>query len=372
MDMDLATVFCPNLDCPARGQTGQGNIGIHSRKEQRLICKQCRKTFTATKGTAFYRLRTPTETVSLVLTLLAHGCPLQAIVVAFGFDERTVAAWFARAGRQAQAVQEHWVEQPRALGQVQADEIRVKQQGQISWRALAMTVGTRRWLAGEVSEQRDLGLVRRLLARVRRCAARVPLLFCTEGFRAYPRASRETFRDPLPTGQPGRPLLRPWKHLGIAQVVKHYVHRRVASVERRIGAGTVAQVEKLRRCSQGGEGVLNTAYIERLNATFRQRLAALTRRSRALARKGSTLEYGMYLIGAVYNFCTAHESLRVAATGSQPTVDRTPAMAARITTQCWSVRELLSCHVPPPRWTPPRQRGRRSRTLQRLIERWCP
>ena len=66
------------------------------------------------------------------------------------------------------------VEQPRDLGQVQADEIRVKQQGKISWMALAMTVGTRLWLAGEVSEQRDLGLVRRLLGRVRRCAARCP------------------------------------------------------------------------------------------------------------------------------------------------------------------------------------------------------
>jgi transposase-like protein/IS1 family transposase len=369
--MDLATVFCPNPACPARGQTGQGNIGMHSRQEQRLICQQCRKTFTATKGTAFYRLRTPAETVSLVITLLAHGCPLQAIVVAFGFDERTVAAWFARAGTQAQAVQEHLVEQPRELGQVQADEIRVKQQGKISWMALAMTVGTRLWLAGEVSEQRNLGLVRHLLARVRRCAARAPLLFCTDGFRAYPRAIRETFRAPFPTGKPGRPHLRSWKSLYIAQVVKHSVQRRVASVERRILAGTAAQVEKLRRRSQGGAGVINTAYIERLNATFRERLASLTRRGRALARKNRTLEYRMYLIGAVYNFCTAHESLRVAATVSQPAVDRTPAMAARITTHCWSVCELLSSHVPPPRWTPPIRRGRRSRTLQRVMERWC-
>src|ERR1043166_9654670 len=148
--MDPARTFCPNLVCAARGQTGQGNIGIHSRKEQRFICTACRKTFTATKGTALYRLRTSAETVSLVITLLAHGCPLQAIVVAFGFDERTVAAWFARAGTQAQAVQEHLVEQPQELGQVQADEIRVKQQGKISCMALAMTVGTRLWLAGEV------------------------------------------------------------------------------------------------------------------------------------------------------------------------------------------------------------------------------
>ena len=78
------------------------------------------------QGTACYRLRTSAETVSLVVTLMAHGCPLQAIVVAFGYDERTVAGWLARDGIQGQAVQEHLVEQPRALEQMQADEIRVK------------------------------------------------------------------------------------------------------------------------------------------------------------------------------------------------------------------------------------------------------
>lgn len=56
--MDPATTFCPNLVWPARGQAGQGTIGIHSRKDKRFLCTECRKTFTATKGTAFYRLRT--------------------------------------------------------------------------------------------------------------------------------------------------------------------------------------------------------------------------------------------------------------------------------------------------------------------------
>ena len=81
------------------------------------------------------------------MTLLAHGCPLQAIVAAFGFDERTIAAWWARSGRQGQAVHEYLVEQPRDLGQVQADELRVKKQGGIVWMALAMMVKTRLWLA---------------------------------------------------------------------------------------------------------------------------------------------------------------------------------------------------------------------------------
>lgn len=119
--MDPTSIFCPNLDCHARGHIGQGNIGIHSQKNQRFICKECRKTFSDTKGTVFYRLRTPAETVVIVVTLLAHGCPVQAIVAAFGVDERTVADWWARSGRQGQAVHEYLVEQPRDLGQVASE-----------------------------------------------------------------------------------------------------------------------------------------------------------------------------------------------------------------------------------------------------------
>src|SRR5713101_6799530 len=306
--MDPTTTFCPNLACPARGQIGQGNIGIHSRKDRRFLCTACRKTFSATKGTAFYRLRTAAETVTLVMTLLAHGCPPQAIVVAFRFDERTVAAWGARAGNQGQAVQEHLVEHPRELGHVQADEIRVKTQGGIVWMALAITVKTRLWLAGEVSAQRGMPLIRRLIERVRRCAARRPLLVCTDGLVSYLRAIRETFRDPVPTGKGGRPRLRPWRNVLIAQVVKRYERRRVVATERRIVDGTPARVETLRRRSQG-DGVINTAYIERLNATFRARLASLARRCRALARHTLTLHEGMFLVGTVYNFCTPHTSL---------------------------------------------------------------
>src|SRR5260370_24839415 len=127
--MDPTTTFCPNVACPARGQTGQGNIGLHSCKDQRFICTECHKTFSATKGTAFYRLRTSAETVSLVVTLLAHGCPRQALVVAFGSDERTVAGWVARGGAQGQAVQEHLVEQTPDLGPGQTGAIPATQHG---------------------------------------------------------------------------------------------------------------------------------------------------------------------------------------------------------------------------------------------------
>ena len=361
--MDPTTVFCPNPHCHARGQTGQGHIGIHAQQAQRFICHACRKTFSARTGTVFYRLRTAAETGALVVTLLAYGCPVQALVAALGFDERTVAAWWARSGRQGQAVHEYLVEQPRDLGQVQADELRVKKQGGIVWMAMALMVQTRLWLGGEVSEQRDLPLIRRLSERVRRCAAHRPLLFCTDGLVSYSRAIRETFRDPVRTGTGGRPRLRPGRNVLIAQVVKHYERCHVVDTERRRVDGTLARVETLRRRSPG-HGVINTAYIERLNATCRERLDPLARRCRALARETLTLHEGMFMVGTVYNFCTPHEGLGRA----QQT---TPAMAAWITDQCWTMQERLSFHVPLPRWVPPKQRGRPSRALQRLIERWC-
>ena len=119
--MDPHDQFCHNPDCSDRGQSGLGNIHIHSRKEQRYCCSTCGRTFAATTGTPFYRLRTATDVVTVVLALLCHGCPLQAIVAAFGFDERTVAQWQARAGEHCQEVHRHLVEQGQVeLGQVQA------------------------------------------------------------------------------------------------------------------------------------------------------------------------------------------------------------------------------------------------------------
>ncbi len=65
---------------------------LQQRKDQRFRYTVYQKTFAATKGAPLCRLRTAAETVSLHVTLLAHGCPLQVIVVAVGFNERTVEA----------------------------------------------------------------------------------------------------------------------------------------------------------------------------------------------------------------------------------------------------------------------------------------
>ncbi len=380
--MDPQTIFCPNLDCPARGRVGRGNIGIHSRKERRYVCHHCHQTFSETKGTLFYRLRSDWNLITLVVTLLAHGCPLQAIVVAFQVDERTVHDWQTRAGQHCERVHNHLIEQPRDLGQVQVDEVRVKQQGQIVWLAMAIQVATRLWLGTTLSMHRDEALLTALMQKVRACALCRPLLVCVDGWRAYPGVVLHVFREAVPWRRLGRPHLRLWDGLVIAQVVKQHQHGHVVGVLHRLAHGTAAQVEALLNQTQGG-GVINTAFMERLNAILRQaqdrhfraRLCGLVRRGRSLTKQVSTLHQGVYVVGTVYNFCTFHASLRlpllVSSRGRRHWVQRTPAMAAGITAHRWSVQELLLSRVPPPRWTPPKQRGRISRATKQLIQQWC-
>ena len=341
--------FCPNAHCHASGRRGGSNIVIHSRKQRRYKCTCCGRTFSETHGTSLYRLKKPAALSVLVVTLLVHGCPVQAIVAAFGLDERTVSAWLHRAGDHAQRVHEQIVGcQELDLGQVQSDEIRVKTQGGVLWMAMAVMVSTRLWLGGVVSVQRDMRLAQRLAAQIRRVALERPLLLAVDGWKSYVRAFRQAFRTPLKNGHKGRPRLVAWTTLAITQVVKHR-QGRLLSIERRIVQGTEALVTHLLQASQRG-GLINTAYIERLNATFRQRLGCLARRTRALARTTRTVEAAMFLLGCVYNFCSAHDTLSL-------TTPVTPAMAAHLTDHVWSIQELLH-FKPPTSYEPVKRRGR--------------
>ena len=123
-----------------------------------------------------------------------------------------------------------------------------------------------------------------------------------------------------------------------------------------------------------GKGMINTAFIERLSATFRQRISSLTRRTRTLAQQAETLVAGMYIVGCFYNFCDFHHSLRwklSAGSFGHRWVQRTPAIAAGPTDHQWTPAELFNCKIPPPRWELPKQRGRPSMAMLQLAQQWA-
>lgn len=368
--MDPHRTFCPNADCPAKGRTGSGNLHVHSREPARLRCDVCGQTFSARDGTVFFRLHSDPNVVALVLTLIAHGCPIAAIQAGFGFQARTVRRWLEKAGDHCEGVHASLVEQPRDLGQVQADELRVKTQGGIVWVAMALAVPCRLWLGAVLDPSRDRPLIRSLMAKVRACALEAPLLMVADGLSAYVKAIRHAFRTAVRTGRRGAPRKSPWKDLMIGRVIKRYRKRRVVEVEREIVQGTPEEIEAQVAATQG-QGVLNTAFIERLNATFRSRLFCLARRTRSLARRRRLLHVSVFLMGTVYNFCTFHQSLAVTDPETGGTEMRTPAMAAGIADRRWTVRELLEHRVPPSPWQPPRRRGRKSKQLLALIQQWA-
>lgn len=155
-------------------QVGEGNVTIHSQKKRRYKCSVCGKTFSQTTGTALYGLKKSAELFVTVVTLLAYGCPVQAIVMAFGLDDETVRAWLKKSGKHGQQMHEYYMAQTALdLGQVQADEIKVKKQRGSVWMALALIVSTRLWLGGVVGVNRDKFLIG-ALARAGSAVGAVP------------------------------------------------------------------------------------------------------------------------------------------------------------------------------------------------------
>ncbi|MBF6607076.1 MAG: hypothetical protein IVW53_16060 [Chloroflexi bacterium] len=295
--------------------------------------------------------------IVIVVTLLAYGCPIQAIVHAFELDERTVASWRDRAGKQCEKVHHHLIEQGTLdLVHVQADEIRVKGRSMIAWMGLSMMVSTRLWLGGVVSLTRDTALADRMMRQVRACSqAACALLVSTDGWAAYPNSIKRAFRDKVKeTAGRGRACLRVWPQLCIATVIKRTEKKRVVEVTRRMTLGVLSQASRLLQASQGGTA-LNTAFIERLNGTVRERLAALTRKCRHAARRLDGLHRGMYLIGCTYNLCWPHHELSKA---KHRGFACTPAMASGLTDHIWSVGEVLIYKVAPAPWVALKRRGR--------------
>jgi len=320
-------VVCPSPTCGATDR-----IGVHSHTKRRYKCHACDTTFAETVGTPFYGLKHPTWLVVLVLTLLAYGCPIPAIVAAFTLDERTISSWHQKAGRHAKGIQQQLVCQGQVdLGQLQGDELYIKTQRGTIWMATAMSVFSRLFLWGAIAPQRDTALITQVVQQVR-AAARIgqPILWAVDGFAAWTTTILKVFRDPVHTGKRGRPPLVVWADLHIVQVVKHHAGRKLTAVERRLAHGCQRCAEALVQATQVGLGVFNTAYVERLTATLRTWLPALTRRSRTPAREVAQLEAAMFWTGCVYNFCHVHTSLA-----------GTPAMAADLTEHVWSVDELL-------------------------------
>jgi len=104
--------FCPNDKCEDYGKLQskpkQRNITKYGRTKngtQRYKCSTCQETFTETKGTIFYRRRTPAKEILDTLALVAEGNRISSLRRAKGYQEDTIVDWLKAAGEHAEAVE---------------------------------------------------------------------------------------------------------------------------------------------------------------------------------------------------------------------------------------------------------------------------
>lgn len=201
------------------------------------------------------------------------------------------------------------------------------------------------WSVGERRLAMAQTFVHQLLERLAKGS--IPL-FLSDGLSHYKTALLTHFghwwQPPRRSAKGAAPKPRwcPLPTLNYAQVVKKCRRRRLVQLLQRVIFGSS---ERITHTLERLGWQINTAFVERLNLTRRQHIAALARRTNHLAKSQLGLERSLALFQAYYNFCRPHASL---ADKGQP---RTPAMAAGITSQVWSRRQLLLFRCPP--WAQP-------------------
>ncbi len=188
-------------------------------------------------------------------------------------------------------------------------------------------------------------------------------MFLTDGFKEYTTALLTHFGQwvHLPrsqaTGPTPKPRWMPVPQLLYAQVVKTVRRRRLVDVQHRVVFGTLEAIQQvLAVCGWQ----INTAFVERVNLTIRQHVAAVGRRVTTLCKGEAGVGQQLVLYHVYYNFCLPHTSLRLPLPHPEPTnghgsakrwQPQTPAMAAGLTDHVWSLREVLLFRVPP--WPQP-------------------
>ena len=104
--------FCPNPNCADYGKlqskvrTKIIRFGKTKAGRQRFKCKICADTFVETKGTIFYRRRTPENEIMESLALLAEGSRISSVARVKGHKKDTIIDWIQDAGDHAEAIEE--------------------------------------------------------------------------------------------------------------------------------------------------------------------------------------------------------------------------------------------------------------------------
>ena len=345
---------CPNPACTYCGISDDNvhalvGYGTHN-GIQRFKCQSCAKVFTSRIGTPLYYLKTDPQRVEMVLWFLAEGVDLSVMIRFTGHADATIARWLNRMGHHSQL----WHNQlfrNLIFVVLQLDELYTRVRGVASARWL--------WLAidpvskvipslhiGGRTKHDAFALAHDIQLRLD--PDRIPA-FTTDGLRTYFYAITAHFGNWV---RPSRARKDHWRvsdDLQHGMLIKRKHKNRKTFTTTRMAYGKRSDLfDKLQQV--GLRRLIQTAFIERVNLTFRQGVSCLSRRTWAYAQSDYHLIMHCEWFRAYYHFVRPHESLRLPLPGLKRRYrSRTPAMALGLTDRVWTVRDLL--HYPVPRAT---------------------
>src|SRR5438128_292138 len=383
--VDTSRHFCPDPDCTYGGWLGLGNITSNGHPSggpwRQLHCTGCGGYFQETHGTPLHGKRVVPERLVWAVGALAEGLGIRAVARVFEVDPNTVLQWLVEVADHAAAFTQYFLHDVRVT-QVQLDELfallSAVKAGEVSdteaiqrlsrsphWVWVAMDPVTKLLLTLDVGD-RTLAMAQRVVHQVVQVLAPGCMpLFLTDGLQEYMTAllthygqwvqpARQHAQGPAP-----KPRWMPLPGLRYAQVVKTVRRRRLVGVTHRVVFGSLEAVHHV-LAPLGWH--INTAFVERINLTIRQHVAAVGRRVSTLCKGEDGLRQQLALYQVYYNFCLPHASVRQPLPQPEPTNGTgsaklwrpyTPAMAAGLTDRVWTLREVLLFRVPP--WPQPVQ-----------------
>lgn len=366
---------CPNPDCTQYRLMNRGNVSAistymtQSGKRRIFLCNACDVTFSETRDTVFFDLRTPEDKVMMALKMLLVKVGLSDIGFVLGVTEQTVLMWLERAAHKAHEINTHLL-RDLPVTQVQLDEMwsfikrKHAQQAEADGESSDLSEDGRQWVWISFAPAYRLILATFVGPRTFESAVQliqmtaavvlgVPCFF-SDGFSCYLSALVEvyhtlkTFPRTGKRGRPKQPVKEPHPDLVYGQIVKTKRQGRLHELVYRVCCGG-------ERLAELGLSI-STSLIERLNLTLRHALAPLGRKSWSFCKDRTQMRRRVVVFQAFYNFARPHMSLRLPLV-EQELQDsgliqpkwrhRTPAMAAGLTDHVWTFRELLTAKFEP-------------------------
>jgi len=367
---------CPNPDCSHYTLMRRGNVSsiasylTASGKRRIFKCSKCEQSFSETRDTVFFDLKTTEERVIMALKMILVKVDLSGISFVLGVKEETILEWLRRAAEKAREINEALMKE-LPITQVQLDEMwnfirrkhaeeiddygegRVESEDGRQWIWLSYAPECRLILSAYVGP-RTYESALKLIEMTAQIVKGVPCFF-SDGFSCYLTAliavyhTIKTFKRTGKPGRPRKPILKPLKDLVYAQVVKVKNHGRLKEIQQRVLCGA-SRLKKLGLS-------ISTSLIERLNLTFRHSLAPLVRKSYSFCKDREQMRRRVLLFQTFYNFARPHMSLRLPLSQKDQYsvglirhkwTDRSPSMAAGIANHVWSFRELLTAKFEKP------------------------